>query len=493
MDTRTQANSHARCTHQAPPFRSRREFIERLGCGFGAFALNAVLAESLGAAPAADPLTPKVAHMPHKAKSVIYLFMHGGASHIDTFDPKPELLKLNGKTVPPSFAGLQLQFTKTDEAPLLASTFPFKRYGQSGIEVSSLFPNVAAHADDLAVVRSCHHEAFIHSTALHLVNTGSLRIGFPSLGSWILYGLGSESRNLPSYVVMDSGPIKAGTGVYGSGFLPAVYQGTTLRSKGSPLLNLKPPEAIDQGRVLDALSWFNENHRETRRDNSELSARIAAYELAFRMQTEAPGVTDLSRESPAAREMYGLNDDNTRAFGAKCLLARRLVEQGVRFIQIYSGTNDGFDDWDGHSNNDRTHTRMAGRVDKPIAALLADLKQRGMLDETLVVWGGDFGRTPVTNGSLATRAVYETGRDHNPYGYTMWFAGGGVKGGQVIGATDELGFKAIQDPVHVHDINATILALLGLDHRKLTYHFQGRDFRVTDVHGDHEFSKKLTG
>jgi hypothetical protein len=436
---------------------------------------------------------PKAPHFPAKAKSVIYLFMHGGASHIDTFDPKPELLKLHGKTVPPSFGNLQLQFTKTDEAPILASPFQFKKYGESGIEVSELFDSVASHVDDIAVVRSCYHEAFIHSTALHLVNTGSIRIGFPSLGSWILYGLGSESRNLPSYIVMDSGPIKAGTGVYGSGFLPAVYQGTTLRSKGSPFLNLAPPESIDQGKVLRSLEWFNENHRETRRDNSELAARIEAYELAFRMQTAAPEVTDLSKENEETKRLYGLHEPNTAPFGAKCLLARKLVEQGVRFIQLYSGTNDGYDDWDGHSNNERAHRRMAGRVDRPIAGLLSDLKRRGLLDQTLVVWGGDFGRTPVTNGSLATVAMYESGRDHNPYGYTMWFAGGGVKGGKVIGETDELGFQAVKDRVHVHDVNASILALLGLDHRKLTYRFQGRDFRVTDVHGENEFSQRLVG
>lgn len=484
------------CSHRAAGFSSRRQFIEQLGGGFGGFALAALCGQDLlaGPAPDAKPLAPKPSHFPARAKSVIYLFMHGGASHIDTFDPKPDLLRLDGQTVPPSFANLQLQFTKTDEAPLLASPFEFRRRGQSGTEVSELFDRVASHADKLAVVRSCHHEAFIHSAALNLTNTGFLRAGLPSLGSWVLYGLGSEAKNLPSFVVMDSGPTKAGPNLFGSGFLPAVYQGTPLRTKGSPLLNLTPPGSIDQHRVIDGIRWLNERHRESRREDSELAARIEAYELAFRMQTEAPEVTDISHETAATREMYGLNDEVTLPFGAKCLLARRLVEQGVRFVQVYSGTAEGFDDWDSHSQNAHNQRKMAARVDKPIAALLTDLNQRGLLEETLVVWGGDFGRTPVTNGQLGGRQnKSEGGRDHNPYGYTMWFAGGGVKGGQVIGATDELGFRAVQDPVHLHDVNATILALLGLDHKKLTYRFQGRDFRITDVHGDHEFSKRLTG
>jgi hypothetical protein len=330
--------------------------------------------------------------------------------------------------------------------------------------------------------------------ALNLMNTGSVRMGFPSMGSWVVYGLGSESRSLPACIVMLEGGTKAGPPAYGSGFLPATYQGTVIRDKGDPFLNIRPPEGMtleEQRSILANAKWFDEQHRATRTDDSNLSARIAAYELAFRMQVQAPELVDLSKETDATKRLYGTDEDVTRAFGTKCLLARRMVERGVRFIQLYSGGLLNGDDWDGHTECDKNHKRMAGRVDKPIAGLLADLKQRGLLESTLVVWGGDFGRTPITDGQLRDGGGYRGGRDHNPYGFSMWMAGGGIKGGKIIGATDDIGFQAIHDPVHANDIHATILGLLGLDHKKLTYYFQGRNFRLTDVGGDNNLASRL--
>jgi len=483
--------------HYQTRFSSRREFLTRVGGGFGIVALGALMDQEglLGAVPeTTNPLAPKPPNFPAKAKHVIYLFMHGGPSHLDTFDPKPLLKKLDGQRLPPSLRNLRLQFTNAAEAPLLASRRTFEKYGQSGIEVSDLFVNVARHVDDMAVIRSCHHEAFVHSMALNLMNTGSIRMGFPSVGAWIVYGLGSESQNLPAYIVMLEGGTKAGPPVYGSGFLPATYQGTVMRTKGDPFLNIKPPAEMtvtEQRDLLEKAKWFDERHLASRADDSNLSARIAAYELAFRMQANVPELVDISKESEATRRLYGIDEDTTRVFGKKCLLARRMVERGVRFVQLYSGGLLNGDDWDGHAHCDENHKRMAGRVDKPIAGLLADLKQRGLLESTLVVWGGDFGRTPITDGQLRDGGGYQGGRDHNPYGFTMWMAGGGIHGGRVIGATDEIGFKAIEDPVHANDIHATILGLLGLDHRKLTYFFQGRNFRLTDVGGDNNLAPRL--
>ena len=481
---------------EQPRYNSRREFLARTGGGFGMVALCALLEQErlAGATQVVNPLAPKPQHFPAKAKHVIYLFMHGGPSHLDTFDPKPLLQKLNGQRLPPSLQNLRLQFTDASEAPLLASQRTFRKYGQSGIEVSDLFPNVARFVDDMAVIRSCHHEAFVHGMALNIMNTGSIRVGFPSMGSWIVYGLGTESQNLPAYMVMLEGGTKAGPPVYGSGFLPATYQGTVLRDKGEPFLNIRPPAGMsldDQRKLLDNAKWFDEQHLASRADDSNLSARIAAYELAFRMQAKAPELVDLSKESDATRNLYGIDGDVTRAFGTKCLLARRMVERGVRFVQLYSGGLLNGDDWDGHSECDRNHQKMARRVDQPIAGLLADLKQRGLLESTLVIWGGDFGRTPITDGQLRDGGGYRAGRDHNPYGFSMWMAGGGIQGGKVIGATDEIGFKAIEDPVHTNDIHATILGLLGLDHKKLTYFFQGRNFRLTDVGGEHSLLNRM--
>jgi hypothetical protein len=438
-----------------------------------------------------NPFAPKAPHYPVKAKNIIHLFMHGGPSHIDSFDPKPALTELNGKTMPPSFGAVQLQFTNASEAPLMASRRTFKKYGESGLEISDLFSNVAEFADHLAVIRSCYHDGFTHSNALNWLNTGWPRLGRPSLGSWVVYGLGSESENLPAYIVMLEGSIKAGPPAYGSGFLPAMYQGTTLRSEGSPLLNIARPQDLktnDQREMLDLLKSLNERHLETRRDESNLSARIESYELAFRMQMAAPELVDLSKETDATKKLYGMDDPVTADYGKKCLMARRLVERGVRFIQLYSGGGNG-NDWDGHNQCDKNHVNMARKVDRPIAGLLADLKSRGLLDSTLVIWGGEFGRTPMTDGNA--NGGYGGGRDHNPYGFTTWLAGGGIQGGKVIGATDEIGFRAVQDPVHVHDLHATILGLLGIEHKKLTYSFQGREFRLTDVHGDNNLTQRL--
>ena len=475
---------------------SRREFLEQAGLGFGGLAASCLLAQDADAAVSQNPLAAKPAPLQAKAKSVIFLFMHGGPSHLDTFDPKPLLQQYDGQPVPESFRNLDFQFTKMDKVPLLGTPRKFARHGESGLEVSDLFSHVARHADDLAVVRSCHHNGFTHITGQNWMNTGWAQVGRPSLGSWVVYGLGSESENLPAYVVMLDGGIKSGSPAYGSGFLPAMYQGTVLRSEGPPILNIRRPggtNADRQRHLMEKLDWFNRQHLATRSHDSELEARMTAYELAFRMQTSAPEVVDISSETASTQAMYGLDDPVTRPFGKQCLLARRMVERGVRFIQLYSGCgkNGASPGWDGHNQIDYNHETMAAQVDKPIAGLLSDLKSRGLLDQTLLVWGGDFGRTPFTDGGEGG-AHNNAGRDHNPYGFTVWMAGGGIKGGQVIGATDEIGLNAVQDKVHVHDLHATILTLLGLEHENLTFPFQGRQFRLTDVGGHNNLADRLT-
>ena len=414
--------------------RSRREFLQKAGLGFGMLAATALLSEEPAFGAAKDPLAPQQPHFPAKAKSVIFLFMHGGPSHIDTFDPKPLLQELHGKPVPDSFGEVDFQFTKMGKEPLLGSPRKFQKRGQSGLEISDLFGSVAAHADDLAVIRSLHHDGFTHVTGQNWMNTGWPRVGRPSVGSWVTYGLGSENSNLPAYMVMLDGPIKAGTPAYGAGFLPAMYQGTVLRSEGPPILNVDRPEelsASEQRRLLDALQEINTLHHQQRGDDSELAARIASYELAFEMQTSVPELADLTGESEATKRLYGLDQEETREFGVQCLRARRMVERGVRFVQIYSGGRKGGAGvgWDGHNEIDQNHSQMARSVDKPIAGLLADLKSRGLFDETLVVWGGDFGRTPFTDGAEGGGGN-RNGRDHNPYGFSVWLAGGGVRGGQ---------------------------------------------------------------
>jgi uncharacterized protein (DUF1501 family) len=469
----------------------------RAGLGFGAWALLDLLARDrrLAAAAPDNPLAAKPPHFPARARQVIFLFMQGGPSHIDTFDPKPLLAKQHGQPLPPSVAqGLQLQFTKSNAA-VLGSPQTFRKCSQSGLEIADTYPHLQTCADDLAVVRSCFHDSFNHAPAQYMLNTGFSRMGHPCLGSWVTYGLGSESANLPAFVVMaTTGDVKGGPPVYDHGFLPGTYQPTVLRGSGSPVLYLDGPKdrsRADQRAVLDLIQKLNEDHRAARGGAvDDLSSRIASYELAFRMQSAVPDAVDLSQETAATKRLYGLDDPVAAKFGTFCLLARRLVERGVRFVQIFTGSG-GADDWDAaHAENDKTHRSMARRVDRPTAALLQDLKARGLLDSTLVLWGGEFGRTPVADGRYPDKPA---GRDHNPYGFTTWLAGGGVKGGQVIGATDDFGLRAVQDRVHVHDLHATVLKLLGLNHEDLTFLFEGRAQRLTDVGGQKEFADRLTG
>ena len=461
---------------------SRRDWLSRAGQGFGAMALGSLLSRDGTAAPIASD-SSRTPHFAPQAKAVISLFMQGGPSQVDTFDPKPELERLKGQPLPSSFAaeGLQLQFMPATGAALMPSPFKFERHGESGLPVSEIFSHVGQHADRLAVIRSCHHESFIHGPALSLMHTGSLLLGHPSVGAWVVYGLGCESDNLPAYVVMsDNSVVRNGVGSYGAGFLPAVHQGTVLRPEGTPIQNLAPPSQVSAGQqrtVLNQVAAWNRRHAEARPDDTRLEARIANYELAFRMQSAAPELVDLAGETAATRGLYGLDAAPTERFGRMCLLARRMVERGVRYVQLFCS------DWDGHGDCAGGHRNVAGAIDRPIAGLLTDLAQRGLLDSTLVTWAGEFGRTPVMQGNQ--------GRDHNPYGYTSWLAGGGIRGGQVIGATDELGFRAVEDKVHVHDLHATILTLLGLDHKRLTYLFEGRNRRLTDVGGENEFAKRL--
>ena len=463
---------------------TRRELLLKTGGGFGALALSSML----GAASRRDPLAPKQPHAPARAKSVIYLFMHGGVSHVDTFDPKPELTKRSGehlsvdlaKTIKTSF------IHDPTKAVLRGSPWEFRPGGKSGLLISDLYANVREHADDIAVIRSCHSNVFDHAPAIYLLNSGSQFPGRPSLGSWVTYGLGTENSNLPAFVVMSDGSTKSGPPAYGSGFLPAVHQGTVFRGGENPILHLGTPAGVSsaaQKETLALIDQLDRSHLASRAGDTTLEARIASYELAFRMQAEAPDAVDISSESDATKKLYGIGDPLTDDFGRKCLLARRLVERGVRFIQLYSGTNVG-DDWDdAHNDLVGSHTRMAGKSDHPIAGLLADLKALGLLDSTLIVWGGEFGRTPLAQG--------KNGRDHHPYGFSMWMAGAGIRGGQAIGATDDFGVHAAESPVDAHDVNATILRLLGVDHTRLNYFYEGRSQRLTDVHGRNEFTDRL--
>jgi hypothetical protein len=460
---------------------SRREFLLQAGGGCGALALTWLLARdghAFAKAPAAaNPLAAKPPHREAKAKAVIFLFMVGGPSAIDLFDPKPALRLHHGKPLPESFGKPVSQFTKGD-TPLLASTRTFQKHGRSGLEVSDLLPHLAGRVDDVCFLRSCWCTSTIHAPAMYELHSGRTLMGYPSLGSWVTYGLGSVSDNLPAYCVLlqPEGTPEGGAPCWGAGFLPAVYQGTLLRRGPSPILNLKPPAGVSperQRRTLDLLRRMNETGLDP--DDGELAARISTYELAFRMQRHAPEAVDLARETAATKEMYGLSDRRTADFGTRCLLARRLVERGVRFVQLYSGGGPLVTQWDAHDDVNANHEKMCGHVDRPVAALLKDLKARGLLDTTLVVWASEFGRTPMSQGGK--------GRDHNPYGFTMWLAGGGVKGGQAVGATDEFGLRAVKDRVSVHDFHATILHLLGLDHERLTYLHSGRDERLTDVAG----------
>jgi hypothetical protein len=461
---------------------SRRELIFRAGAGFSGLALAALLDRDnlLAAEPQqkrANPLAAKPPMFPAKAKSVIFLFMYGGVSHVDTFDPKPDLTRHHGK--PMNKGKVDVFFGNPGN--LMASPYKFKKHGQCGAEVSELYPRLAQTVDDLCLVRSVYTTSNNHSPAIFQMNMGTMRPGNPSLGSWLTYGLGSENENLPAYIVMydwRGGPI-GGAPNWSSGFMPAAYQGTSFRSGNTPIVDLNPPRWVDphlQRRELDFVQKMNQEHLARHAGLSDLDARIAAYELAFQMQTHAPEAVDLSKESEATKKLYGIGEKPTDYFGKQCLTARRLVERGVRFIQLYSGGGHQQESWDAHYGLHENHSLHCAETDKPMAGLIADLKSRGLLDSTLVVWGGEFGRMPISQSGI--------GRDHNPHGFTMWLAGGGVIGGQTIGATDEYGYKAEVEPYSVHDMHATILHAMGLDHRKLTYYYGGRDQRLTNFGGD---------
>ncbi len=430
-----------------------------------------------------NPLAPKTPMIPAKAKSVIFLFMYGGVSHVDTFDPKPDLVKYNGKSLNTDVlkgVGEIKTFGGDSHAPLMRSPFSFKKYGKSGIEVSEIYPNVGACVDDICFVRSIYGDSNNHAPALFEMNTGSILQGHPSVGSWVTYGLGTSNQDLPAYVVMTDhrgGPI-GGAPNWSSGFMPATYQGTVFRSNGTPILDLAPSDgmsAAEQRASLDLLGKLNEEHLQANPGDSDLEARIAAYELAYRMQAHAPEVVDISTETEETKTLYGLNKKETEEFGRKCLLARRLVERGVRFVQLYSGGGHSDDTWDAHGDIVYNHGMHARETDQPIAALLKDLKRKGLLDSTLVVWGGEFGRMPISQGGK--------GRDHNPGVQTVWMAGGGIKGGTVVGSSDEVGYKAGDTPYHIRDLHATILHAMGLNDLQLTYLYNGRNQRLTENGG----------
>jgi hypothetical protein len=454
---------------------TRREMLRSCGGGFGMTALAGLFAEAFaqeGVLPP-DPLAPRVGHRPAKAKRVILLFMDGGPSHVDLLDPKPRLKSDQGKPLP---FKKPLDSQVTHSGNLLGSPFQFRRHGRSGIEVSELLPQTAALIDDICVIRSMVADSNCHAPAVLQMHTGETIFSRPSLGSWLLYGLGTENRNLPGFVVVSPNPPAPGAPLWGSSFLPAAYQGTWVANLKNPISNLSSPRVSPERRrtQLDLLGHLNALDRQDARVDSRLEARVASFELAFRMQAEAPEAFDIESEPESMKRLYGLHDSKTAAYGRQCLMARRLVERGVRFVQVLYGGNA----WDHHSGQLQAGlSATCGATDLPIAGLLKDLKARGLLDDTLVLWGGEFGRTPTAEGD-------NNGRNHHPYGFTMWLAGGGVKGGMVHGATDEFGWNAIENKVHVHDLHATVLHLMGIDHEQLTYRYSGRDYRLTDVYGN---------
>ena len=450
---------------------TRREMLIRGGGGFGAVALSYLLAGDPRFAAASAGERP-VAHHPARAKSVIFLFLEGGPSHIDLFDPKPLLKQLAGKPLPESF-GTVITAMGEYHAPIMASPRTWKQHGQNGTWVSEWLPHLAQCVDDIAVIRSCWADGLNHSNGVCQMNTGSILGGRPSLGAWVTYGLGTENENLPAFVVMedDLGKVVNGPRNWGPGFMPATYQGTPVFGDREPIRNLSLPKGISEARQrakLAFLNQLNQRHLQTRHEQTELDARIKSYELAFRMQAAAPEAVDLQRETEETHRLYGMDQPDTASFGRMCLLARRLVERGVRFVQLYHGAGS---KWDAHSGLEKNHSTLCRGMDKPVAGLLQDLKRRGLLDETLVLWGGEFGRTPMSEKG--------DGRDHNPWGFTMWMAGGGVRGSRTLGATDEIGLRAVEDRLHVRDLHATILHLLGLNHMQLTYFHKGRPERPT--------------
>lgn len=463
---------------------TRRDLLFQSGGGIGGVALASLLAQDrlLGAGCAAAP-DAAAAHKPHfkpRAKSIISLFMTGGVSHIDTFDHKPLLKRHHGK---PLTGFGEIVVRQGYPGPLMASPYSFRKYGQSGTEVSELFPHMGSIIDEVALIRSGYGKSNDHVLAHYEWNTGSLLMGAPSVGSWVTYGLGTDNQKLPGYVVIHDprGGPNAGVANWNSGYLPAAYQGTVFRPTGDPILDLRPPAnmpAEQQRARLDQLAKLNEEHATRYPGSGELAARIASYELAYHMQACAPEAVDIDKESAATKNLYGLGDPVTEPFGRQCLLARRLVERGVRFVQLFNGAKarTDIDDWDAHSNLADNHGAHAREIDLPIAGLIRDLKQRGLLDDTLVIWHSEFGRMPISQKGL--------GRDHNPGAMSFWMAGAGIRGGQVIGATDEFGYKATEQPISYHDVHATLLHLLGMDHKRLTYYFNGRQMRLTDVHGE---------
>jgi hypothetical protein len=457
--------------------RNRREFLCDAFCGFGALAYTSLLYQEELRAGTLNPLAPKQPHTAAKAKSVIFLFMAGGPSHVETFDPKPLLNQLSGQKRPASFGEAKYQFVSPD-AKLLGTKRTFQRHGRSGIEVSDLFPHTARRIDDIAVIRSCHGDMVVHSAAQYQLLTGRVIPGFPSMGSWVIYGLGSESESLPAYVVLPDpkGALEAGQPMYTNGFLPAVYQPTMLRSGDRPVLNLDLPAGVTLERRRRTLGLIRDlNQAAPGSEDPEFAARMASYDLAFKMQSEAPAVFDLKTEPAETLELYGVGKAPTDDYGRRCLLARRLVEKGVRFVCVVSGGGPGNLQWDAHDDIEENHLRMAAQTDQPVAALLTDLARRGLLDSTLVLWGGEFGRSPESQGSK--------GRDHHNLGFTMWMAGGGIHGGRVVGATDDIGLRAVEKPYHFRDVHTTILHQLGLDQDRLSYLHQGRSERLTEVHG----------
>ncbi len=466
------------------PTPNRRAFLRQAGSGFGMLALAGLLdQQGLLAANTTDlnPLAPRPQHFESKAKSVIWLFMNGGQSQVDTWDYKPELARLDGKELEGFDANTG--FFKDQVGPLMKSPFKFQKHGQTSTYVSEILPNIARHVDDLAILHGCYTDTNNHSPALFQINTGMSRMGFPTVGAWVTYGLGTENQDLPGFIVMydtlGRGLPKGHAQNWGSGFLPGVYQGTALNAQGAPIDNLQRPESLndDQQRAqLDLLARLNGRFQDEHPAEAALAARIESFELAYRMQMSAPEAIDESGETAATRQLYGLDNPNCKHFARQCLMARRLVERGVRFVQIYSGGMENERSWDGHSNIEDNHRGFALETDQPIAALLTDLKARGLLDSTLVICCGEFGRLPICQKG-------STGRDHNPHAFTAWLAGGGTKPGARHGATDEIGHRAVEGRVHIHDLHATILHLLGLDHERLTYRYSGRDFRLTDVAG----------
>ncbi len=479
---------------ESPLWQSRRQFLTSSSSGIGLLALASMLRQDgLLADEPSNPLAPRLPHFAPKAKACICIYLEGAPSQIDLFDPKPKLNELHGQKLPDSLTEkVRFAFIQKEGARLLGSPRKFKKHGQCGMELSDLLPHLGTCADDIALVRSMHTEAFNHHPGQLMMVTGVPTFGRPSMGSWLLYGLGSQSRNLPGYVVLTAGRgNSAGATVWGSGFLPSTYQGVLFRNQGEPVLNLNNPAGLTdamQQKTIEALRDLNQ-HRHEASGDPEISSRIASYELAFRMQSAAPELIDLSKESKQTLDAYGVGRPDRavtgphrgggkgqyNAFATNCLLARRLVERGVRFVNLMHAS------WDHHSNLDTELSFNCGMADQPIAALLKDLKQRGLLDSTLVIWMSEFGRTPLGENRGGSKNV--TGRDHHPFAFSLWLAGGGIKGGQVLGKSDEIGWGIAEDPVHVNDLHATILHLFGMDHKKLTYRFQGRDFRLTDVAG----------